>query len=328
MVSFVVVYPAVIFVGILGYAWWGNKYKRSICKSKSSLKGKTALITGGNSGIGKATAIEFAKRDARVIIACRNKAKAEAAVFDIRKESGNHEVLYRIVDFMDFSSVKLFAENFCKDEPYLDILVHNAAVFGIGEKYGYSAMVVTNVFGPFIMMHYLMRKMLQQAETRPVRIVVVGSDAYMFETFTKDKLRQIPDKTASSKTVFKMYGLSKLCGLFHFLALTKKLQGKNISTFCVHPGTVSTGLGGGFSHETSYGPWLRSMFMGLFATAPYFGCQTAVECAVAEGMEHRSGKYWSYFKEQELKPHALDQDLEEELWEECEKITECKWEFT
>uniref|UniRef100_H2ZEA2 Uncharacterized protein n=1 Tax=Ciona savignyi TaxID=51511 RepID=H2ZEA2_CIOSA len=325
MVSFVFIYAGAVVVGLFTYAWWANKYNRRTYQSKESLKNKTVLITGGNSGIGKSTAIELAKREARVIISCRSKAKAEAAVFDIRNESGNNDVHYKILDLMDFDSVKSFANNFCQEEPHLDILVHNAALFGVGEKYGYSAMIVTNVFGPFLLLHCLMRKMLQQAETRPVRIVIVGSDAYVFNEFSLEKLKKIPDKKSSSKEVFKMYALSKLCSLFHYFALTDKLQGKNISMFCVHPGAVDTGLGGGYSNNTAYGPWLRSLFMALFAMPSFFGCQTVVECAVAKDMEHRSGKYWSYFTEQEVKAHALDKDLADLLWNRCEEVTGCKW---
>ncbi|KAJ8256966.1 hypothetical protein COCON_G00191180 [Conger conger] len=96
------------------------------CESAVRLKGKTAIVTGGNTGIGKATALELARRGARVVLACRSKQRAEAAVFDIRRESGNSEVLYMHLDLASLKSVRSFAETFLQTEPRLDLLINNA----------------------------------------------------------------------------------------------------------------------------------------------------------------------------------------------------------
>ncbi|KAJ8280933.1 hypothetical protein GJAV_G00061190 [Gymnothorax javanicus] len=100
--------------------------KGARCKSETKLHGKTVIVTGSNTGIGKATALELARRGARVILACRNKEKAEAAVSDIRRESGNNEVLYMHLDLASLKSVRSFAEAFLKTEPRLDLLINNA----------------------------------------------------------------------------------------------------------------------------------------------------------------------------------------------------------
>ncbi|KAL7976094.1 hypothetical protein Chor_009772 [Crotalus horridus] len=96
------------------------------CRNAVSLRGKTVLITGANTGIGKATAVDLARRGARVILGCRDKARGESAVCDIRRESGNSEVILMILDLANLNSVRAFAQTFLKSEPRLDILINNA----------------------------------------------------------------------------------------------------------------------------------------------------------------------------------------------------------
>ncbi|XP_026578829.1 dehydrogenase/reductase SDR family member 13-like, partial [Pseudonaja textilis] len=96
------------------------------CRNAVSLRGKTVLITDGNSGIGKATAVDLARRGARVILGCCNKARGESAVYDIRQESGNSEVILMILDLASLNSVRAFAQTFLASEPRLDILINNA----------------------------------------------------------------------------------------------------------------------------------------------------------------------------------------------------------
>ena len=83
-------------------------------------------IPGGNIGIGKATAVDLARRGARVIIACRNPHKAEKAVTDIQRQSGSSNVLYRHLELSDQESIRNFAEEFLREESRLDYLINNA----------------------------------------------------------------------------------------------------------------------------------------------------------------------------------------------------------
>lgn len=98
------------------------------CKSTARLEGKVVIITGANTGIGKETARDLARRGARVIIACRDTAKAEAAASEIRAETGNQEVIAKKLDLADTKSIREFAERFLAEEKELHILINNAGV--------------------------------------------------------------------------------------------------------------------------------------------------------------------------------------------------------
>nr|XP_020655872.1 retinol dehydrogenase 12-like isoform X4 [Pogona vitticeps] len=97
-----------------------------VCTSTAMLHGKVVVITGANTGIGKETARELARRGARVIMACRDTAKGEAAACEIRTETGNQEVIVKEMDLSNSKSIRKFAENFLKEEKKLHILINNA----------------------------------------------------------------------------------------------------------------------------------------------------------------------------------------------------------
>ena len=89
------------------------------------MKNKTVIITGANCGLGKATAIELAKRGARVILACRDREKAQKALIDIRSESRNGILKVLELDLASFESIKKFSEEFLLSEERLDVLINN-----------------------------------------------------------------------------------------------------------------------------------------------------------------------------------------------------------
>lgn len=152
---------------------WDNSF--------TCLVGKTTLITGSNTGnefllnncemvtlfvrigIGYETAKEFAKRGARVILACRNKEKAEEAKKNIIKESDNTNVIVKIVDFSSLDSVRAFAEDINATEERLDILVNNAGAANLGKHItddGLDPTMQVNYFSSFLLTILLIGEML------------------------------------------------------------------------------------------------------------------------------------------------------------------------
>ncbi|XP_023255096.1 dehydrogenase/reductase SDR family member 13-like [Seriola lalandi dorsalis] len=95
------------------------------CKSTAKLHRKTAIVTGANTGIGKTTAMDLARRGARVILACRDRGRAEAAIQEIVQETGNNQVIFMQLDLASLKSVRSFADNFLRSESRLDLLINN-----------------------------------------------------------------------------------------------------------------------------------------------------------------------------------------------------------
>ena len=99
-----------------------------VCRSKVLLNGKTVVITGANAGIGKETAVDLARRNARVIMACRSVEKGEKAAVEVRKRSESDNVVFMQLDLASLTSVRQFAARVLEEEPRLDILINNAGV--------------------------------------------------------------------------------------------------------------------------------------------------------------------------------------------------------
>ncbi|KAF2890331.1 hypothetical protein ILUMI_15842, partial [Ignelater luminosus] len=123
-------------------------------RSPTCLYGKTTIVTGANTGIGFHTALDFAKRGAKVILACRNKDKAEKARHTIIEQTGNSNVIVGIVDLASLASVRAFARQIKETEDRLDILVNNAGGFGIANVTtddGLNLSMQINYFGPTLL---------------------------------------------------------------------------------------------------------------------------------------------------------------------------------
>lgn len=112
-------------------------------------------------GIGYETALDFAKRGARVILACRNEERARKACDRIIKETHNQDVVYKLVDFTYLKSVRAFADEILKNEKQLDILVNNAGIGDLEHKLsedGFLLLMQVNYFGPVLLTELLLGK--------------------------------------------------------------------------------------------------------------------------------------------------------------------------
>ncbi|KFM76283.1 Retinol dehydrogenase 14, partial [Stegodyphus mimosarum] len=215
-----------------------REYTWGKCKSKKSMKNKTVIITGANSGIGKATALELAKRGAKVILACRDQEKAQKALIEIRSKSRSGVLKVLQLDFASFESIKKFAEEFLRSEDRLDVLVNNAGIFQcpfMKTKDGYEMQFGVNHLGHFLLTKLLLDKLKESA---PSRIVVVSSSLY--------KKGEIDFENLNSEIKYdksQAYKNSKLANVLFSLELSRRLQGTGVSVYTVSPGMVWTNLG-------------------------------------------------------------------------------------
>ncbi|XP_074415858.1 retinol dehydrogenase 14, partial [Austrofundulus limnaeus] len=145
-----------------------------------AMRGKTVIVTGANSGIGKALAGELLKLHARVIMACRDLPSAEDAARDMRREAGPEqgEVVVKHLDLASLRSVRKFCEEVNKEESKIDVLVNNAGVFQCPytkTEDGFEMQLGVNHLGHFLLTHLLLDLLKASA---PSRIVVVSSKLY------------------------------------------------------------------------------------------------------------------------------------------------------
>ena len=124
MIPAIVAIP--IALPIVGYLLNKLYFSGGRCTSKNRLDGKVAIITGSNTGIGYETALDFAKRGARIIMACRDLKKADEAANKIKLITGNNKIEVESLDLADLESVRNFADRINKKLTRLDLLINNA----------------------------------------------------------------------------------------------------------------------------------------------------------------------------------------------------------
>lgn len=173
---------APIFVLLIYYSIRVFLINGTTCPSKVRIDGKTVVITGGNTGIGKETALELAMRGGRVIIACRDVVKSSAAVKEIRKVTGNEEVFCKKLDLASADSIRQFAGKILKQENRLDLLILNAGVMFTPymlTKEGFEFQFGVNHLGHFLLTYLLLDRL---KDSTPSRVVVVSSLAHNMGT--------------------------------------------------------------------------------------------------------------------------------------------------
>ncbi|XP_034969671.1 retinol dehydrogenase 12 [Zootoca vivipara] len=287
-----------------------------VCTSTARLDGKVAVVTGANTGIGKETAEELARRGGRVILACRDVAKGEAAAHEIITKTGNQQVIVKKLDLCDSKSIRAFAEDFLKEEKKLHILINNAGVMMVPYSKtadGFEMHIGVNHLGHFLLTFLLLDRLKESA---PARIVNVASLLHAFWWINFENLQG--EKYYNG---FLAYCQSKLANVLFTRELARKLQGTGVTVNALHPGVVSTELGR-YSYTSGF---FKVMFGFMFKT-PQEGAQTSVYCAVAEELESVSGVYFSDCKPAWVAPQACNKKTAKKLWQVSCELMGIQWE--
>ncbi|WP_151732937.1 SDR family oxidoreductase ['Paenibacillus yunnanensis' Narsing Rao et al. 2020] len=270
------------------------------------MRGKTVLVTGGNSGMGLATTIEMARRGANVIMACRSRERGEAALAEARQRSGSDRIALMQLDLASFASIRTFAEKFGAAYPVLDVLVNNAGVVTLKRELtrdGYELDLGVNHLGHFLLTHLLLER-LEAAEQG--RIVVVASGAYKI-----GKLHLDDHTLARGFNPAKAYARSKLANILFTRELASRLRGTPVTVNCLHPGAVGTSIG--VNRETGFGRSLLKLLSYVFLT-PEQGADTAIYLATAPELRQVTGEYFYRRQVKELTPRAKDRNAANQLW--------------
>ncbi len=287
------------------------------------LTGKTAIVTGGNSGIGYSTARELARSGASVVIATRSKSRGEAAATRIKMECPAAKVKSEVLDLADLSSVEAFAVRFMAAHPVLDILVNNAGVMAIPKREvtrnGFEMQVGTNHIGHFALTARLMPALMS---SRDARVVTVSSMAARSPENINDYMSEKEYKPMAA------YGKSKISNLLFAMELSRRLQKTGIRSIAVHPSVSATDL---FKTDSvPLGGMLKAL-LKAFALSPEQGAMPTLFAATSP--EAQNGAFYApvRFKGKDKlvrteKPFGISEDRNaaKTLWSQSEGWTGLK----
>ncbi|KAK3580234.1 hypothetical protein CHS0354_012762 [Potamilus streckersoni] len=297
------------------------------CRSNKRLDGKTVIITGGNAGIGKETAIDLARRGARVILGCRSAERAQEAVRDIIAKTGNSKVVFYILDLADLDSVRQFAATVLEKESRLHILINNAGIGkaavlipGSTTKQGFDLTFGTNYLGPFLLTYLLLDLLRSSA---PSQIINVSSHMHWF------CFRQLNFNSETKNGVrypyLTGYEISKLGNVLHARELAKRLQNTGVRANSLHPGMVETEIWTPLKKK--YPAWMYNFLMSIirmFGLNSTEGAQTTIYVSVDEGAEEYNGRYFAKCTLSKENRLALDDSTCALLWDHSMKMCDLK----
>ncbi|XP_049865867.1 retinol dehydrogenase 11-like [Pectinophora gossypiella] len=292
-----------------------QKLTNGVCKSKKKLGGKVALVTGGTSGIGLEIAKDFARRGAKVIVACPFKEEGENAKTIIMKETG-HEVVFKLLDLASLKSIRDFAADIMKTEDRLDILMNNAGVGLPGDFYTQDKInfvMQVNYFGHFLLTLLLLPLLKKSAsKSEPSRIVNTSSGLHLLGSTNIEKLNR-----TGYWYKLQLYSNSKLCLVLFAHELSKRLKGSNVVVNGFEPGIVGTRIFNSLNVVT--GTIITFLAKILFKTARD-GAQTAIHIAVDDAAGKVSGQHFKDCELTRAKKSAYDDVIAKKLWEESTRL--------
>ena len=275
----------------------------------SEVEGRTFLVTGGNTGIGRATAAGLARQGGRVYIACRSVTRGEAAAADIRASTGNDSVWVLALDLADLDSVRSCAADYLARGEPLHVLVNNAGVAGRRglTRQGFELMFGVNHLGHFLLTNALLGRL---AESVPARVVTVASDAhYQAKGIDYDALR----RPARGITGLGEYAVSKLCNVAFSQELARRTAGTGVTTYALHPGVVASDI-------WRRVPWPVRPIVTRRLLSVTDGAATSLYCATSPEVAGASGLFYDKCAERAASPVATA-ELGRRLWVRSEAWT-------
>jgi len=276
------------------------------------LAGRTCVVTGGTSGIGREIAAALAARGATLVIVCRDPERGEAARTAIARATGNEAVSLAFADLGVQADVRRVAADLLARCPAIHVLVNNAGVVNLRRTLTPDGLEQT--FAVNHLAYYLLTRLLlpRLRASAPARIVNVASEAHRFGPLDLDDLQN-----ARRYRPMRVYGQSKLCNVLFTAELARRLDGTGVTVTCCHPGAVATRLGQNNGRVAT----VMTRLLAPFFRTPAQGADTAIWLATAPELDGVSGRYFARRRPKRPSPAALDEALQGRLWEVSARLT-------
>jgi retinol dehydrogenase-14 len=271
------------------------------------MAGKTVLITGATSGIGKATAIGLAELGARVAITGRELTRVEAVAVEIRRATGNASVDAFGADLSSQAEVRRLAAEVLVAFPHLDVLVNNVGGFWATRHVtadGLERTFALNHLAPFLLTELLLDRLKSSA---PARVVTVSSGAQSLGTINFEDLQG--ERKYSGQAA---YNQSKLANVMFTYELARRLQGSGVTATALHPGVVDTRFG---AEDPSRIFRFLVPLSRPFMKTPAQGAATSIYLASSPEVEGVTGTYFANGKPRKTNNASYDAAAATRLWQ-------------
>ncbi len=270
------------------------------------------MITGANSGIGKAACIQLARMGATIVMVCRDRKKGEHALIDIKTKSGNDSIELLLADLGSFNSVRQLAEEFEAKHDRLHVLVNNAGLFRFRRSPtvdGFETTFQVNYLSHFLLTNLLLEVLKRSA---PSRIISISSVAHYGGHIDFERLQ-----SGGSPAGWTAYSQSKLAQVLFTYELARRLQGTGVTANCLHPGAVATNIWGNAAGPAGF----LTKVVRLFLLSPQKGAETPVFLASSPEVEGLSGQYFERKQSKRTSTESYDEGVAQRLWQDSADFT-------
>jgi len=278
-----------------------------------TVAGKTCLVTGATSGIGRAAAVDLARRGARLVLVARDERRAEETTAEIATQTGTHDVVVIRGDLASFAEVRRVAAEFLALGRPLDVLVNNAGLVMDRREQtvdGRERTLAVNHYAPFLLTNLLLDRLRASA---PARVVTVSSMGHKFAG-TIDPERLEP---AGKFRGMRLYCISKLGNVLFTRELARRLVGTGVDAYSVHPGSVATRFGHNTDGILNWG----SKLIAWTRRTPEKGAETIVYLCTEPLPAGASGDYFFDRRARPTSRAGSDPELARRLWAASERVT-------
>ena len=276
------------------------------------LAGRTVVLTGATSGIGRATAVGLARMGPRLVLLGRDPERCEETLGEIEEKTGRSDVELVRCNLSSLAGIRAAADAVLEKVDAIHVLVNNAGVTMMSRTVtadGFETTFAVNHLAYFALTAHLLPCIRESA---PARIVNVSSDAHRFvKGIDLDDLQR--ERAFSG---MRVYGESKTCNIHFTRELARRLEGTGISVNALHPGGIRSNLGRG---NGLLADALQNV-VGLFMKSPEEGARTSLYLATDPALEGKSGGYFTKCQEKQPAAHACDDETARRLWEISEKL--------